>query len=224
MKTRFIGDIHGKWESYLSNHIMYNCEKSVQIGDFGVGFNSIHQHTDMIKFQHQHPSHRFIRGNHDDPAKCISLMPGYITDGFIEDNVMYIGGAWSIDRHHRTEGVNWWADEELSYSQFNQLIEIYEFMTPDIMVTHDCPSSFSKHHLVDAGRGLGTVHYPSITGEAFEAMLTIHQPKIWIFGHWHVDLVLKVGDTTFICLDELSYLDVDTTTCEIEGIINYGKI
>jgi hypothetical protein len=58
-------------------------------------------------------------GNHDNPYMCKQDMVGYISDGTVEGDVMYIGGAWSIDNpvappgwYRRTAGFDWWFDEE----------------------------------------------------------------------------------------------------------------
>lgn len=36
MKIRFIGDVHCKWSKY--EKLIKGCDRSVQVGDFGVGF------------------------------------------------------------------------------------------------------------------------------------------------------------------------------------------
>jgi hypothetical protein len=56
---------------------------------------------------------------------------------------MYIGGALSIDKAHRTEGLNWWVDEELSIQEMNSIFDKYIKEKPDIMVTHDCPEEIA---------------------------------------------------------------------------------
>jgi hypothetical protein len=39
-----------------------------------------------------------------------------------------------------------------------------------------------------------------------------HKPKLWIFGHWHVPFDEVIAGTRFICLPELAYIDIDTST------------
>jgi predicted phosphodiesterase len=46
------------------------------------------------------------------------------------------------------------------------------------------------------------------TGLALQAMFEIHQPEVWLFGHWHINKVQKIGATNFICLAELSFIDI----------------
>ena len=103
MRTRLIGDIHGAFTNYkyftlgIGRQLKKNeyYDRSIQVGDYGFGFRDLWD-TNVKNWQAQHPQHRFIRGNHDNPAIC-KTAPGYIPDGYIEGHTMYIGGAWSID-------------------------------------------------------------------------------------------------------------------------------
>jgi hypothetical protein len=47
-------------------------------------------------------------------------------------------------------------------------------------------------------------------------MFSIHKPDLWIFGHWHCDADEVIDGTRFICLNELSYVDVDMETLEVK--------
>ena len=206
--TRIIGDVHGKWKSY--REIVDNCAHlSVQVGDFGVGFAGVNAEEEMNQF-HSTGQHRFIRGNHDHPAVCKTAMTGYIADGTVEGDVMYVGGAWSIDREWRVEGQDWWRDEELSYSELDQLIATYESVRPRVMITHDCPTLAAYRMFVRDGKGIaGRAVYLSRTGEALQAMFEIHQPEHWYFGHWHHTVSMTIDGTVFQCLGELDYVDVE---------------
>lgn len=216
--TRIIGDIHGKIYDYRSyalvtgirgRHIV-EPERSIQVGDFGIGFFSDFWHEREVEWQKEHPQHRFIRGNHDDPAKCKD-MPGWIPDGTVEGDVMYIGGAWSIDHAWRTEGVDWWADEELSMMQLDALIGVYNANKPRVMITHDCPTSIAWDMFVSRGDGWGgdKKQIKTRTGQALQAMFELHQPELWVFGHWHQTRDLTLHGTKFQCLGELDHIDVE---------------
>ena len=91
--TRIIGDIHGKLYDY--ELLLTNQERSVQIGDFGIGFAGPYWH-EKVNDIHRDTQHRFIRGNHDNPGMCPEMV-GWIPDMTVEGDVMFIGGAWSID-------------------------------------------------------------------------------------------------------------------------------
>lgn len=200
---RIVGDIHGKLHSFYD---LLDHPNVVQIGDFGMGFGPILAEAVDQRFDRPF---RFIRGNHDDPTECKKSVH-WIPDGTVEDGVMYIGGALSIDRAYRTEGVSWWSDEELSVTELDNLIDEYEVIRPRIMITHDCPESIAIHVMIPSVNGFPS--FPSRTRDAFEAMLSIHQPEMWIFGHWHhsLDWIDSGTGTRFICLNELEHIDVDT--------------
>lgn len=197
---RFIGDIHANFKRYMDIVNDFDGD-TIQVGDFGVGFAPVPE----LELRH-----RFIRGNHDNPVLCRDQnMPwslNYIPDGMWNTNDMFfVGGALSIDQHLRTDGLNWWRDEELSYGEFTKILADYSDLKPDVMVTHDCPESIAKQ-LFD---GQGKIFLPSITRNALQAALEIHEPKLWIFGHWHQSVDVTINNTRFICLNELEYKDIE---------------
>lgn len=217
MRTRIIGDIHGKWYDYqlLTNPQLGDIESSVQVGDFGIGFSGDYWHDRVNDFHTEKPNHRFIRGNHDNPEKCKTEMVGYIQDGIIENDVMYIGGAWSIDREWRVKDQDWWEDEELSYAELDILINVYEMIKPSILITHDCPTSVSYEMFVKSGKSIaGTKQFKTRTGEALQRMFEIHQPDYHFFGHWHHTKEFDMDGTHFHCLGECDFVDFDLANKE----------
>ncbi len=214
--VRIVGDIHGKIYDYRSYALVTGVrgrqivqpEYSVQVGDFGIGFFSPFWHDKEVEWQKQHPQHRFIRGNHDDPALC-KTMPGYIEDGTVEGDVMFVGGAWSIDYDWRTPGIDWWPDEELSYEELDKLITKFGQVKPRVMITHDCPTEVAWEMFLSKGLGLGdNKQIKTRTGEALQAMFDIHKPELWVYGHWHNTRRANIKGTVFQCLGELDFIDV----------------
>lgn len=208
--TRVIGDCHGKYGRYKK--IIKGASRSVCVGDMGIGFK-YYDFSRELRW-HTNPPHdtmvrnnaRCIRGNHDNPAVC-ARQSQCIPDGTVEDDVMYIGGALSVDIHLRTEGMSWWADEECSTAQLNHFVDVYDMVRPRVMITHDCPESIADSIL--RSRNRYKFDMPSRTRQALQGMLEIHRPEIFVFGHWHVDIDEVVGGTRFICLNELSYIDLE---------------
>jgi predicted phosphodiesterase len=195
--VRFIGDVHGKIGEYL--YITDNCDMSIQVGDLGAGFVPLPT-TLSVK-------HRNIRGNHDSP-QALQSYPNWIPDGKVEiideTKIMFMGGAFSIDRYRRIEGVSWWADEECTIEQFYSFMDIVQKEQPDIIVTHDCPKA-----IVNAMFGVRSHHYETTrTNQALDAIFQIHRPKMWVFGHHHINSRKNILGTDFICLGELAYIDV----------------
>lgn len=212
--TRLIGDIHGDFYSYRAQAIGDFAGPTIQVGDFGIGFGQGDYWHESVNDFHVKGKHRFIRGNHDNPARCRD-MSGWITDGTVEDDVMFIGGAWSIDNpvappgwYRRTAGVDWWDDEECSDEQFEDMLDSYDFCRPRVMITHDCPHNIAGDMFWGSGFLRGP-RYNTRTGDFLQKLLDIHQPEEWYFGHWHKTMQHRHGRTQFHCIGILDYVDVE---------------
>jgi len=208
MKIRFIGDVHGKFKTYRKR--IRNIPYSVQIGDMGVGFKK-RVGDDLVNLANppfdsmSKGTHYFIRGNHDNPAYCRNH-PCWIADGTYMDGVFYVGGGLSVDKYRRIEGLNWWPDEECSTEELYSIADRYRRIRPNVVVSHDCPATVAES-IMEVNRAKHRL--PSVTRFALESMFDFHQPKLWIFGHWHKNMRFSYRGTDFICLDELSYVDID---------------
>jgi len=209
-KLTLIGDVHGRYSQYKS--IIKNCENSIQLGDMGVGFRYPSGVKEGQWFQNPpydymvKGNHRFIRGNHDNPGVCLKHSQ-WIPDGHIEDNIMFIGGANSIDRAYRVENYTWWADEELSSNALYAIVDKYLSVKPEIMLTHECPNVIADQLMAENGQQ--KMDLPSRTRQAFESMWQMHKPKYWFFGHWHVSWQGNIMGTHFQCLNELETTELE---------------
>jgi hypothetical protein len=121
---------------------------------------------------------------------------GYTKHNKVE--FFYYRGAYSIDYQYRTIGIDWWTEEQVTIDQFMKARELYRQTLPKIVITHDCPQNIAKLMLQPDQR-----IYENITGWALNELLNIHQPDLWLFGHWHQSRTIKYGNTKFVCLDEL---------------------
>lgn len=194
--TRLIGDIHGDMQAY--SNIISGCDRSIQVGDFGQGFIT---HSLAVPGKHE-----YIRGNHDDPFRC-KMDAAWIPDGTIENDVMFVGGAWSIDWAYRIPGLTWWEDEECSVAALQHFIDKYLEVRPRVMITHECPDNIAG--IMCSSLGKTKYDIPSRTRDAFEIMWNHHKPEYWIFGHWHVDWRKEIEGTQFVCLDINEYMDIE---------------
>lgn len=203
-EIRFVGDVHGKIPEYLEK--IKSAEASIQVGDMGLGFRGV-QHVPKLR-----AGHFFLRGNHDDPARHYKH-PSFIGDFGIweKPRLFYLSGAFSIDCKFRIPEVSWWENEELDIEALARAEMIYKTRKPDYVVTHDCPDSIRQYLLnqILMGRFRPEKDLPSRTSAALERMFQAHQPKIWIFGHYHVDRDFVYEGTRFICLNELSTIDLE---------------
>lgn len=200
---RIISDIHGKYTQYLN--LTKNQSLTIQLGDLGFDYNPIN---------HLNPNeHKRIGGNHDNYTKVndefIYMNSGHwLGDYGMFNNIFFLRGAKSIDKAYRIEGKSWWKDEELSYTQLYNSIEVYQSNKPEIVITHDCPA-FLCDQVSNIRTFDGVLLKPSSTAHLLERLFTIHQPKLWIFGHYHKRWNTEIKGTYFQCLEECGYLDLD---------------
>lgn len=205
--VRFIGDVHGKYSQYKK--IMKDSPfPTIQVGDMGVGFKDYLYEQDCANPPYdvmEGGDHRFIRGNHDNPAVCAKHSQ-WIEDGTfnVDYRVMYVGGALSIDKEWRREGYDWWADEELSDMDLGKIIIAYKLLKPKMMVTHTCPEEVANAIIQQSGNGW---KIPTRSEAAFQEMFAAHQPELWVFGHWHTHYDFCHNRTRFVCLNELETFD-----------------
>ena len=206
----FIGDVHGKWEEYFDWLEVFGKSKSIQVGDFGMGFSS----ETPPKWN---MAHRFIRGNHDDPSIC-RAHPNCLGDyGVTEDGIFFVGGAYSIDYkwrqihnyRHPNQQV-WWEDEEIAEKEFPLILEQYKEEEPAIVVAHDAPSEV-KAFIVDGNIEDKRRFINKTSDGLMSEMLKVHKPALWIFGHYHCSSDFEYDGTRFISLDELEVFEIDET-------------
>jgi len=198
-----VGDIHGQFH-ILQKILDMNKDTVIQLGDLGIGFpakkinplsffdlNQPYTISYLTNFEHERL--KFLRGNHDSPKLC-KKHPNYLGDYGMFNNMFFVSGAWSIDREFRKEGVDWWADEELSIIKLNKMLTLYEKEKPEIVITHDCPQRilsimYSQIH-------------PTRTGQALDSMMDIHLPKYFYFAHHHKSFTYVYKNIcTFQCLN-----------------------
>lgn len=218
--VRLIGDVHGKYQPYL--YLIEGCEASIQVGDLGFNYNFL-KNVDPTK-------HLVIPGNHDNydiighkidsrPIGYDHFLHGFGSYFLNELQFFYTSGAFSIDWYQRLqnerngEARSWWRDEELSINELRGAIQYYKITKPDVVITHDAPKIVSDH-CNDGGVLKRFGYHPSTfitnTQTALNLMYEAYQPKLWVFGHYHKSLDIKIGETRFKCLAELEAFDYET--------------
>jgi len=198
MKVTFIGDIHRNYKRY--KQILYKNRNNytIQVGDFGFSetWSKLKNDTRVSSMQH-----KVLGGNHDDYDYILShQIPHYLGDYGMYQlgpfQFFFLRGAYSIDKARRTIGIDWWEEEELTYTKCEMALKEYELAKPNIVITHTCPDVIFEQLFI------GKVLNPSLTGTVLNNMFAIHQPKLWIFGHMHKSVRKNLLGTEFICLNE----------------------
>lgn len=214
MKTLILGDVHGQFK--LLNKLVHQrlpnrgveYDRVLMVGDIGIGFGNT---SELPPFFSEKDLY-FIRGNHDNPDEIMNLARfwksgnwNYIPDGHIEDGVLYIGGAWSIDHKYRTPGRDWWFNEEINEEQMEAIEQAIMDYDDEIhtVVTHDCPHSIYSHIGVVEARPSKTSRFLEGLKEHF--LIGPKRPSTWYFGHHHKRFNARVGSIHFRCLAPIDY-------------------
>lgn len=73
----------------------------------------------------------------------VFAMDGQVYD-FAGRQCLVIGGAYSIDKERRVEGIDWWADEQPDETTKEYVEHVLSFCSwqPDIILSHTCPLKY----------------------------------------------------------------------------------
>jgi predicted phosphodiesterase len=193
MNLRLIGDLHCDVEAIMSMmKTLPEYELTIQVGDCGIGFGM----EEIIERYCTTPL-LILQGNHDNPNIFRDITYGLDRFGVIKVEgfkIFYVAGAHSMDYQSRTEGLDWWGNEELSWDEQRQCLGLWEDNKDcDLVISHDCPLPGClqmSHDLVE-----------TTTRALLYEMLKIQSPPRWVFGHWHRSHSFKMYNTSFQCLN-----------------------
>lgn len=230
-----VGDCHGKVDEFI-NVIEKNDGAVIQVGDFG--FEDAYLKMSAYLRDNPRDVHAIL-GNHEAHDK-VDKYPFLLGDYGYKDidgfKFFYVSGGYSIDKDYRIkrdklwhrylqdEGIHmlinpeghysWFPQEELSKDELEKCINLYEEIKPDILLAHEQPSKICK--LIgnpDVLRNFGlNKTFSSITSQALQTMINIHEPKVFIGGHLHIKNLVKIKNTIYISLPELGYINISNKT------------
>jgi hypothetical protein len=213
MKVTFLGDTHGyftdlkrAWDNNPETDLFF------QVGDFGImpkadGGKDLRKLSKMAR-KGGKPT-LFIDGNHEDHWLLADrIKRGNLNFGSAvyvprssqlrlgNSVVNCLGGAMSIDKHHRTVGKTWWPEETPNYEE---VMRFADLSPADIIVTHTAPLSVAQSMgLLYGSKGSDP------TSNDLDGILRVmdYAPKFWFFGHFHPTEVktMEFNGTTFVCL------------------------
>ena len=201
------GDTHGNFDRILkwTETAKLNKDKDFLfiLGDFGYIWDNKRTsfEKDNLDFISCLPfTTLFIDGNHENHGRLNSMRVVNFSGGKahkVYDSIYHLmrgqvyeiagkriftfGGASSIDKHLRTEGISWWKEEEFNYHEANTAYENLNNVgwEVDYVLTHSAPFSI-RDKLFESNK-------PSSTERMLEAMLRNIKFKRWYFGHYHID-------------------------------------
>ena len=196
----FIGDNHGNYDhlfSLIKRHALENCYL-FHVGDGGEGFlktakqyRQFNQLNDF--FKGRNIQYKSIRGNHSDPfyftgtsrfiETHFELIEDYTVLEYKDKKIQLIGGATSLDRIDRTEGVSYWKGETL-------VLDESKCQKVDILVTHTAPmwcfpQGFNDTVLYWASRDRALTADLLKERQQMNTILNICKPSLHLYGHFH---------------------------------------
>jgi len=207
MKIIVIGDIHGRFEKLNEFISKEQPDIILQVGDNAYYWGK--DNTGRIK--PKNTKIYFIPGNHEnwdmfeekvgrygkDPIeveKNIFMCPIGSTLEINNQIILFVGGADSIDKHYRVPKVSWWEQEILTFKDYEYIEQ--NIKKVDIVISHTCPAYFN----------VGMQYYDKLqdpTRKVLNLICQKYEPRIWMFGHWHLYKKGKYKETgtKWICLN-----------------------
>lgn len=145
-----------------------------------------------------HPSLRHISGNTKNPCEIMHNIY-YMRRGntlTLPDgrNVLFMGGAHSIDKDAREPGIDWFPQETISEADLYNLPD----EEVDIVISHTCPTEiFDK-----LSKMTGMIkNGGDPSRNALSYVLERYKPTLWYFAHFHVFATSKYKGMRWFCLD-----------------------
>lgn len=209
------GDTHAEWgylNKLITRHRPYII---LQCGDWGwwpkfdntyaLSWNGKKWHQRGVKNLHQDGRMTFVYwcpGNHEDWWDLVNeqnkhegpveVQPGvfYMKRGEIlrlpdGRNVLFMGGADSIDKELRTIGRDWFPDEIITQADIYNLPDPDE-TTIDIVISHTCPREFHDEIMQRENSARTRAKFEDPSMMALSYILHTYQPSLWYFGHFHL--------------------------------------
>ncbi len=114
----------------------------------------------------------------------------------------------------------WFEQEGLTGEQMNAAETEYLRVRPKIVLSHDAPTDIARFAWQHARRlsppNSEAVFRPSRTNAFLARLLGQHATRLWVFGHHHRDWRYREDRTWFVCVGELSYVDIGASG-EVRG-------
>lgn len=211
-----IGDTHSLTFDGIMGHYEIENFILIHVGDCGMGFEFPSRDLDALSELNDYcEAHNgiliMIRGNHDRPQcwentyftevfdriKFAKDYDRYLING---KNVLFVGGAVSIDRTLRVPEISWFGGEEF------WLADDYKYLDPcDVLVTHTRGKHQPPYEKYANQRIIQRDHtlLDDLDEEAIlvEKLYNQVKPKLHIWGHFHETTDMVVDDSRWRCLD-----------------------
>lgn len=210
------GDCHGVY-----GHIGYwathgNTPNLVLVGDIGVGYKGNGEKLVELgyKLNKEGKYVYAIRGNHDQPDLFDGRIYGgeyggikFVRDGTVANwnnqNILFCGGAVSIDRNNSVPNISWWENEEFVPHYPKQ--PIHHLITHVSIPEINGISIYSPNVLHWSRNDADLIHdlmmEQQIVRNWFNELLAQKHPiKSWHYGHYHQSIISECKGIKCRCL------------------------
>ena len=114
-------------------------------------------------------------------------------------NILFLGGADSIDKSERIIGIDWFPQEIINQTD---IYNIDDNIHIDIVISHTCPESVFNNVL----RINSNYNDPSRI--ALDYILEKYRPTQWYFGHFHNYRVIDYMNCKFTMLHAINFTNL----------------
>ena len=216
----YIGDVHGNF-AFIRWWLKQGHHKNltiIQVGDFGIGFKPNPEDYELQILNKELGEREsillVIRGNHDNPSyfdgnhdyEFIKFLPDYTEMEIDGLNHLFIGGAISIDRTLRTNGVDYWENEGF----VGDLGKVRSLKNIDVVVTHTAPNFVEPfgfdgivyHYAEKDSKLLDDLRTErNLISEIFDELKKNNVLKYHFYGHYHYTTYNNVDGCKHYMLD-----------------------
>lgn len=217
-KIAFLGDIHKDIDTFkrLIEHTEkeHNPNVYIQVGDFGLMGNRVEDYLKEINntlstygkkmyvIDGNHEDHHWLRESiKDNSTFNLAENVVYVGRGtaleILGKNILFVGGAYSIDRQYRTLNISYWEEEVISEADVEKAIKNKNV---DVLVSHDVPSENLFYTLQKLGSGIadeGTL----LNSNRLMKIVDETNPSVIIHGHYHIYYKTVTNGRMYIGLD-----------------------
>ena len=209
-----VGDIHGQFHEL--NKLIKDEKPDIILstGDFGYWNSKDFEKslelldTKLYWCDGNHENHDLLNEVTNMTRDPFEIIPNcfYMPRGSVlnlnEKNIMFVGGADSIDKEYRTIGFDWFAQELISENDWLNINDVEKDI--DIVISHTAPNYFKiETQLEKKDSRVEKSLDPS--RHFLDKVYNKFKPSEWYFGHWHLYHSDIYEDCVWIALDMCPY-------------------
>lgn len=205
------GDVHGCFSGFQELIIMTSPALALQCGDFGYwprqgmrlpdkGFRDAQGRLVPVRFcDGNHENHPELRKLVGSGLTSCEIAPGIfyqprgstleLPDG---RTVLFAGGADSVDKDARVEGIDWFPEELLTDADFERFPDL---PSVHMVISHTAPACMKLPPQLDGEQN------PDSSRAVLDRVLERYKPRVWFCARYHLPFDRMLGHCNFHALD-----------------------